>query len=127
VTVSRGHLAFHGAYVLLNLAFFCLAVPRLREIIIGLYGERCGHFGFWCTALGVAGKSLAFAVAGVLQSYLERYEDQPYMVAQPPIRFWMAIAAIHGLVAIVGLVVTIWHLLTLRPATEGQAGRLRTA
>jgi nitric oxide reductase subunit B len=109
--------------VLLNLTFFYLAMPRLRGLRDGLYDERTGHFGFWCTALGVIGMSLAFGVAGVLQSYLERYQGQPYMVAQAPIRFWMAIAALHGLMVLVGVVVTIRHLLTLRPAPAiGEAG-----
>lgn len=123
VTVSHGHLAFYGAYVLLNLTFFYLAMPRLRGIQDGRYDERTGHFGFWCTALGVTGMSLAFAVAGVLQSYLERFQGQPYMVAQRPIQFWMGIAALHGLMVIVGVVVTIRHLLTLRPAPAIAEGR----
>ena len=116
VTVSHGHLAFYGAYALLNLTFFYLAMPRLRGIKGGLYDERGGHFGFWCTALGVVGMSLAFAVAGVLQSYLERYLGQPYMVAQQPIRLWMGIAAAHGVMVVVGVIATVKHLLTLRPA-----------
>ena len=118
VTVSHGHLAFYGAYVLLNLTFFYLAMPRLKGFKDGLYDERGGHFGFWCTALGVVGMSLAFAVAGVLQSYLERYLGQPYMVAQQPIRLWMAIAAAHGVMVVVGVFATIRHLLTLKPAAE---------
>jgi nitric oxide reductase subunit B len=116
VTVSHGHLAFYGAYALLNLTFFYLAMPRLKGFEGGLYDERGGHFGFWCTALGVVGMSLAFAVAGVLQSYLERYLGQPYMVAQQPIRFWMAIAAAHGVMVVVGVIATVKHLLSLRPA-----------
>jgi len=116
VTVSHGHLAFYGAYVLLNLTFFYLAIPQLKGFKGGAYDERGGHFGFWCTALGVMGMSLSFAVAGVLQSYLERYQGQPYMVAQQPIRFWMALAAVHGVMVVIGVIVTIKHLLTLKEA-----------
>ncbi len=116
VTVSHGHLAFFGAYALLNLTFFYLAIPRLKNFEAGRYDERSGHFGFWTTSLGILGMSLAFGVAGVLQAYLERMQGQPYIVAQEPIRFWMAIVAAHGLIVLVGVVVIVKHLLTLKPA-----------
>ncbi len=117
VTVSHGHLAFFGAYVLLNLTFFYVAVPALRGIAGGLYAERAGHWGFWLMSLGVLGMSLSFAVAGVLQTYLERILGQPYMVAQQPIRFWMLLAVIHGVMVLAGSITTVRHLLTLRPVT----------
>jgi nitric oxide reductase subunit B len=126
VTVSHGHLAFFGAYVLLNLTFFYFAVPRLKGIQGGLYEERAGHWGFWLMSLGVVGLSLSFAVAGVLQTYLERVIGQPYMISQEPVRFWMLLAVIHGLMVLAGVVVTVHHLLTLRPA-GGQAAATAAA
>jgi nitric oxide reductase subunit B len=59
--------------------------------------------------------SLAFAVAGVLQTYLERVRGEPYMVAQQPMRFWMLVVFLHGLVVLAGVVATVTHLLTLKP------------
>lgn len=41
---------------------------------------------------------------------------QPYIVAQEPIRFWMEIVAAHGLIVLLGVVVIVKHLLTLKPA-----------
>ncbi len=127
VTVSHGHLAFFGAYVLLNLTFLYFALPVLRGLPRGAYDERQGHWGFWLMSAGVVGMSLAFAVAGVLQTYLERVQGQPYMVAAQPIRFWIFVAFMHGLVALAGVVLTVVHLLTLRapmprPAAERAAG-----
>jgi nitric oxide reductase subunit B len=116
VTVSHGHLSFYGAYVLLNLTFFYMAVPRLRQFPNGEYDQKTGHFGFWLASLGVVGMSLAFAVAGVLQVYLERVQGQPYILAQQPIRFWMEIVAAHGLLVLFGVLVIIRHLLGLKPA-----------
>jgi nitric oxide reductase subunit B len=115
VTVSHGHLAFYGAYALLNLSFFYFAIPRIKGHPEGRYHERAGHWGFWLTSLGVVGMSLAFGVAGVLQTYLERVRGEPYMVAQEPMRFWMMIVFAHGLVVLAGVVVTVTHLLTLKP------------
>jgi nitric oxide reductase subunit B len=116
VTVSHGHLSFYGAYALLNLSFFYFAMPRIKGFPGGRYDERAGHWGFWLTTLGVLGMSLAFAVAGVLQTYLERIRGEPYMVAQEPMRFWMLVVFIHGLIVLAGVLVTVTHLLTLRPA-----------
>jgi nitric oxide reductase subunit B len=117
VTVSHGHLAFYGAYVLLNLTFFYFAIPRIKGFPNHDYDAKPGHLGFWLMSLGILGMSLAFAVAGVLQTYLERIEGQPYIVAQQPIRFWMFVAFAHGLIVLAGVVVTVKHLLTLKPAS----------
>jgi nitric oxide reductase subunit B len=115
VTVSHGHLAFYGAYALVNLSFFYFAIPRLRRFPTDEYRSTLGHWAFWVMSLSLLGMSLAFAVAGVLQSYLERAQGQPYMVAQQPIRFWMFVAFLHGLGVLAGAVMAIVHLLTLRP------------
>jgi nitric oxide reductase subunit B len=69
-------------------------------------------------SVSLLGMSLAFAVAGVLQSYLERAQGQPYMVAQQPIRFWMFIAFVHGIGVLAGASMSIVHLLTLKPAAR---------
>jgi nitric oxide reductase subunit B len=118
VTVSHGHLAFYGAYVLLVLTFFYFAWPRLKSLPGGEYEARAGHWGFWMTALGVVGLSLSFAVAGVLQTYLERVGGEPYMQAAQPIRFWMLVAFLHGLVVVAGVLVTATHLLRLHAKRE---------
>jgi nitric oxide reductase subunit B len=118
VTVSHGHLAFYGAYALVNLSFFYFAIPRLRSFPTDEYRARLGHWGFWVMSVSLLGMSLAFAVAGVLQSYLERAQGQPYMVAQQPIRLWMFIAFVHGIGVLAGATMSIVHLLTLKPAAR---------
>jgi nitric oxide reductase subunit B len=122
VTVSHGHLAFYGAYVLVNLSFFYFAMPRLKAFPSDEYRSTLGHWAFWVMSVSLLGMSLAFAVAGVLQSYLERAQGQPYMVAQQPIRLWMLIAFVHGIGVLVGAVMAIVHLLTLRPAAPAMEG-----
>jgi len=121
VTVSHGHLAFFGAYALLNLTFFYFAIPRIKGLPGNAYNEKAGHWGFWLMSLGIVGMSLAFGVAGVLQTYLERVQGQPYIVSQDPIRFWMFLAFLHGLVVFAGVVVTVKHLLTLKAADSPPA------
>jgi nitric oxide reductase subunit B len=122
VTVSHGHLAFYGAYALVNLTFFYFALPRLKRFPTDEYRAGLGHWAFWVMSVSLLGMSLAFAVAGVLQSYLERAQAQPYMVAQQPIRFWMFLAFVHGVGVLAGAGMAIVHLLTLRPLTAAPAG-----
>jgi nitric oxide reductase subunit B len=115
VTVSHGHLAFFGAYALVNLTFFYFAIPRLRGHAGADYDARGGRTGFWLLVTGVLGLALAFAVAGVVQAYLERWLGMPYMLAQQPIRLWMGIAFCFGLLVLGGAIRTGVHLLRLRP------------
>ncbi len=122
VTVSHGHLAFYGAYALLNLTFFYFAIPRIKGMPDASYDQKTGHLGFWLMSLGVVGMSLAFAVAGVLQSYLERVLGQPFIVSQEPIRLWMFIAFVHGLMVLAGAIITVRHLLTLKPPAGAATG-----
>jgi nitric oxide reductase subunit B len=64
--------------------------------------------------IGIVGMSLAFGVAGVLQTYLERIRGEPFMTAQQPMRFWMLIVVLHGVMVVAGVFLTVKHLLTLR-------------
>jgi len=122
--LEKPEVAFADSYRKMpqqHLTFFYLAIPRIKGFPDGDYDEKSGHFGFWTASLGIVGMSLAFGVAGVWQAYLERAQGQPYMVAQLPIRFWMSVVAAHGLIVLVGVVVTVRHLLTLKPGGVRQA------
>ena len=113
VTVSHGHLAFFGAYALLNLMTFYYAMPKLQGI--AAYDDRRGKIGFWtmCSAMMIMG--LTFGVAGVLQSYIERVLGMGYMVAQGYMRLWMGVTMVAGVFFLGGLLTTVVDLFTLRP------------
>lgn len=87
IAVSHGHMAFFGAYALLNLTIFCFAFPRFKGI--EKYHDRAGRWGFWIMTVSMFFLSLVFGVAGILQTYLERLLDIGYTTA--------------------------WHLFTLKP------------
>jgi nitric oxide reductase subunit B len=114
VTVAHGHLAFFGAYVLLNLMFFYYAMPKLK-------GMR-GTLAFWWLSTTMVAMTLAFSVAGVLQTYIERVMGLGYMTAQAQMRFWFAILFVLGLVFVVGVILTVADLLSLRPASALKEG-----
>jgi nitric oxide reductase subunit B len=114
VTVSHGHLAFFGAYGLLNLTVFYFALPRLKGIEV--YDERRGRIGFWTMNIAMITMGLTFGVAGVLQTYIERVMGLGYMTAQSHMQLWMGITLAAGFVFLFGVLVTVRDLLSLRPA-----------
>jgi nitric oxide reductase subunit B len=119
VTVAHGHIAFFGAYVLLNLMFFYYAMPKLKGLTA--FNERRGTLAFWWLSLTMIAMTLAFSIAGVLQTYIERVMGLGYMTAQAQMRFWFAILVALGLTLLIGVVVAVIDLLALRPAPAGES------
>jgi nitric oxide reductase subunit B len=113
VTVAHGHIAFFGAYVLLNLMFFYYAMPKLKGL--NEFDERRGTIAFWWLSITMMLMTLAFSVAGVLQTYIERVMGLGYMTAQAQMRFWFAVLVVLGFTLLAGVVLTVIDLLTLRP------------
>lgn len=112
VTVSHGHLAFFGAYALLNLTVFYYAIPKLRGIEI--YDDTRGRYGFWIMCVAMMLMGLFFGVAGVLQSYIERVLGLGYMTAQSYMRLWMGAVFFVGLTFLAGVLTTVIDLFTIR-------------
>ena len=115
VTVAHGHIAFFGAYVLLNLMFFYYAMPKLKGLTA--FNERRGTLAFWWLSLTMIAMTMAFSIAGVLQTYIERVMGLGYMTAQAQMRFWFAILVVLGLTLLAGVILAAIDLLTLRPAS----------
>ena len=115
VTVAHGHIAFFGAYVLLNLMFFYYAMPKLKGLTA--FNERRGTLAFWWLSLTMIAMTLAFTIAGVLQTYIERVMGLGYMTAQAQMRFWFALLVVLGLTLLAGVILAAVDLLTLRPAS----------
>ncbi len=112
VTVSHGHMAFFGAYALLNFTIFYYAFPQLKGVTH--FRQTLGKWGFWITSLAMFALGLAFGVAGVLQSYLERVLGLGFMTAQAQMQFWFKIAIFSGLEFFVGVVIIIYDLLKMK-------------
>ena len=116
VTVSHGHLAFFGAYALLNLTVFYFAMPQIKGIKV--YDPRLGKYGFWTMTIAMSLMGLTFGVAGVIQTYMERVLGLGYMTAQSYMRLWMGVTLFMGVCFLAGLLITVKDLFTLRPAPE---------
>ena len=116
VTVAHGHLAFFGAYALLNLTVFYYAFPQFFGF--KKYDEKRGRIGFWTMSLSMLAMGLAFSVAGILQVYLERILGLGYMQAQQYMRLWMGIVFFMGFVFLAGVLITVYDLLMLKQAAD---------
>jgi nitric oxide reductase subunit B len=114
VTVSHGHLAFYGAYALLNIMVFYYAMPKLKGIDV--YDASRGRIAFWTMSSSMMLMGLTFGIAGVLQSYLERMLGMGYMTAQSYMQLWIRVTMVLGVIFFAGLLVMVTDLFTLRPA-----------
>jgi nitric oxide reductase subunit B len=119
VTVSHGHLAFFGAYALLNIMVFYYAMPKIKGIEV--YDAARGKFAFWTMTSAMMLMGVSFGIAGVVQTYLERVLGMGYMVAQSYMRLWMGVTFVLGICFFIGVLVLVTDLLTLRPAKKATA------
>jgi nitric oxide reductase subunit B len=119
ITVSHGHMAFFGAYALLNLTVFYFALPQFKGI--EKYKATAGYWGFWTMTVSMFLLGLVFGVAGVLQVYLERLLDIGYSTAHITMMFWFKVALFFGVCFLAGTLTTVYHLFTLKPVEEEQS------
>ncbi len=116
ITAAHGHLAFFGAYVLVNLMFFYYAMPELNGVIS--FPERRSRIAFWWMCLSMLGMGLSFSVAGVLQTYIERVLGLGFMTAQEYMRFWFAVTWVLGISLFASVLLAVADLVTLRAPRE---------
>jgi len=116
VTVSHGHLAFFGAYALLNIMVFYYAMPKIKGIEV--YDPSRGKVAFWTMSSAMMLMGLSLGIAGVVQSYIERVLGMGYMAAQSYMRLWMEITFFLGICFFIGVLLMVSDLLLLRPARK---------
>jgi len=111
ITAAHGHMAFYGAYVMINLTIISYAMPLLRgrNAANPAKSQVLEMWSFWLMTVSMVFITLFLTGAGVLQTYLQRYTDdpQPFMVVQDKIElfYWMREAA--GAVFLIGLILYI--------------------
>lgn len=111
VTAAHGHLAFYGAYVMLNLAVFTYAMPYLlkREP----YKQALNQAGFWLMTGGMLFMTFALTFAGVVQTHLQRVNGDDYMSVQDALSmfFWMRLGS--GIAVLIGVVLLLVSLVPM--------------
>jgi len=117
ITSSHGHLAFYGAYVMINLAIISYAMPHLRGM--QPYNQNLNMWSFWITSSGMVFMTFTLTAAGVLQTHLERVLGMDYMEVQEQIAlfYWMRLGS--GIVVVIGVLLFVYA--TFAKGKEEQA------
>ena len=111
ITAAHGHMAFYGAYVMIVLTMISYAMPMLRgrEVAPSNRSQVLEMWSFWLMTVSMVFITLFLTGAGILQTYLQRYSDDPipFMVAQDKIELFYWMREIAGVVFLIGLIVFI--------------------
>ena len=111
ITAAHGHMAFYGAYVMIVLTIISYAMPMLRgqEAANSKKSQVVEMWSFWLMTVSMVFITLFLTGAGVLQTYLQRYSDNPmpFMEVQDKIQLFYWMREVAGIVFLIGLVLYI--------------------
>src|SRR6478735_1142754 len=124
ITAMHGHMAFFGAYVMIVLAMITFAMPGLT----GRDEEKSsalGMWAFWLQVIGMLGMTMAFAAAGIVQTYLEHilgmgYLDTQHKLALHPIML-IATGSLFAL-GVLFFLIDFFFIMVRAPRKAGSAG-----
>ncbi len=109
ITAAHGHMAFYGAYVMIVLAMVSYAMPMMRgrKAANSPRSQVVEMWSFWLMTVSMVFITLFLTGAGILQTYLQRYSDQPmdFMTVQDKISLFYWLREIAGVIFLIGLVV----------------------
>jgi len=111
ITAAHGHMAFYGAYAMIVLTIISYAMPLLRgrKAANSNKSQVLEMWSFWLMTVAMVFITLFLTGAGVLQTYLQRYTDdpQPFMVVQDKIELFYWMREVAGVVFLLGLIIYI--------------------
>ena len=108
ITAAHGHMAFYGAYVMVNLTMISYAMPLLRgRQANSEKSQVLEMWSFWLMTVSMVFITLFLTAAGILQIWLQRIasDPQPFMVVQDQValfywmREWFGVIFLAGLLA----------------------------
>ena len=108
ITAMHGHMAFFGAYVMIVLAMISYALPALSGHKDEKRENRFGLWSFWLQVAGMFGMTMAFATAGIVQTYLERILGFGYIETQQKIQVHFLMLIITGSIFTLGVALFLW-------------------
>ncbi|QKV57506.1 MAG: cbb3-type cytochrome c oxidase subunit I [Dechloromonas sp.] len=110
ITAAHGHMAFYGAYAMVNLMMISYAMPILRgRAANGNKSQVLEMWSFWLMTTAIVFITLFLTAAGILQVWLQRASDTPlpFMAAQEKIALFYWMREWAGVVFLIGLVIYI--------------------
>ncbi len=107
ITAAHGHMAFYGAYVMVNLTMISYAMPIIR-------GKQANNetaqvlemWSFWLMTVSMVFITLFLTAAGIMQVYLQRYSENPlpFMVVQEKVEMFYWLREVAGTIFLIGLI-----------------------
>ena len=110
ITAAHGHMAFYGAYAMVNLMMISYAMPILNgRAANGNKSQVLEMWSFWLMTTAMVFITLFLTAAGILQVWLQRASDTPvpFMVAQEKIALFYWMREWAGVVFLIGLIMYI--------------------
>jgi nitric oxide reductase subunit B len=110
ITAAHGHMAFYGAYVMVNLTMISYAMPMLRgRAANSEKAQVLEMWAFWIMTISIVFITLFLTAAGILQVWLQRMGTAPmsFMAAQDQAAIFYWLREIAGLAFLAGLVLYI--------------------
>ena len=117
LTAAHGHLAFFGAYVMLNLAVMAYAIPQLRQR--APYNQWLSMASFWIMCTAMMTMTFALTFAGVVQVHLQRVLGQSFMEVQDGLAMFYWVRLGSGVCVLVSALMFVWAVLV--PGRERQS------
>ncbi|HEX7977252.1 MAG TPA: cbb3-type cytochrome c oxidase subunit I [Gemmatimonadaceae bacterium] len=115
ITAMHGHMAFYGAYVMIVLAMISYATPPLFGHPEESGESSIGLWAFWLQVTGMFGMTMAFATAGISQTYLERIVGLGYLETQLKIQVHFLMVLATGLLFVLGVALYLYDFFILAP------------
>ncbi|HEX7123075.1 MAG TPA: cbb3-type cytochrome c oxidase subunit I, partial [Gemmatimonadaceae bacterium] len=115
ITPMHGHSAFFGAYVMINLAIISFAMPSFTGRGETRRDSSVGFWAFWLMAAGMFGMTLAYAAAGIAQTYLERIMGLGYLETQLKIQVHFLMLIGTATLFVIGVGLFLWDFFRAAP------------
>jgi nitric oxide reductase subunit B len=110
ITAAHGHMAFYGAYAMVNLMMISYCMPILRgRAANSNKSQVLEMWSFWLMTVAIVFITLFLTAAGILQVWLQRVSDAPlpFMVAQDKISLFYWMREWAGVIFLIGLIIYI--------------------
>jgi nitric oxide reductase subunit B len=129
ITPMHGHMAFFGAYVMIVLGMITYALPGLTGRAEDSRETSAGLWAVWLQVAGMFGMTMAFATAGITQTYLERILGIGYLETQLKLQVHFLMLVATGALFVIGVALFIWDFFFLagRPVEAAPTERLAPA
>jgi nitric oxide reductase subunit B len=124
ITAAHGHMAFYGAYVMVNLTMISYAMPMLRGRSANSGPAQIMEmWAFWLMTVSIVFITLFLTAAGILQIWLQRMGTTPlgFMAAQDQVMLFYWLREITGFVFLIGLVLYIWSFFCKKGTAQAAA------